>query len=159
MGQVREIQMTDTIQRSEAEAAPRRPRKRAGRLRTALFVVLLVVAGFIATGVLPVGEYLERGTAVDAAQLELDRLVAENDTLAADIDALYTEQEVERVAREQYGFVREGEIAYVVIPTETEGVAVEPSPTSAPVPPIETNSSFLQRVWDFVTGNDQPQDG
>jgi len=121
--------------------------------------VLLVVAGFIATGVLPVGEYLERGTAVDAAQLELDRLVAEIDTLAADIDALYTEQEVERVAREQYGFVREGEIAYVVIPTETEGVAVEPSPTSAPVPPIETNSSFLQRVWDFVTGNDQPQDG
>jgi cell division protein FtsB len=151
--------MTDTLERSEADVAPRRPRKRAGRLRTVLFVVLLVVAGFVATGVLPVREYLERGTTVDAAQLELDRLVTENGALAADIEALYTEQEVERIAREQYGFVREGEIAYVVIPPDTEGDVVESEPALTAVPVLEADRSFLQRIWDFVTGNDQAQDG
>jgi cell division protein FtsB len=151
--------MTDTLERPEADAAPRRPRRRAGRLRTVLFVVLLVVAGFVATGVLPVREYLERGAAVDAAQLELDELVAENNALADDIGALYTEQEVERVAREQYGFVREGEIAYVVIPPDTEGVVTDAGPVLAAVPVDVADRSFLQRIWDFVTGNDQTQDG
>jgi cell division protein FtsB len=151
--------MTDTLERSEADVAPRRPRKRAGRLRTVLFVVLLVVAGFVATGVLPVREYLERGTTVDAAQLELDRLVTENDALAADIEALYTEQEVERIAREQYGFVREGEIAYVVIPPDSECDVVESVPALTAVPVLDADRSFLQRMWDFVTGNDQAQDG
>ena len=75
-----------------------------------LFVVLLVIAGFIVTGVLPVGEYLERGTKVAVAQEELDSLVAENGALANDIEALFSEQEVERSAREQYGFVRRGEV-------------------------------------------------
>ena len=159
MGQVREIQMTDTLERSETERAPRRPRRRAGRLRSALFIVLLVVAGFVATGVLPVREYLERGVTVDAAHLELDTLIAENDVLADDINALYTEQEVERVAREQYGFVREGEVAYVVIPSEAEDVVVETAPASPPVPVVEVDRSFLQQIWDFVTGNDQAQDG
>lgn len=159
MGQVCEVQMTDTLERSEAEATRRRPRRRAGRIRTVLFVVLLVVAGFVATGVLPVREYLERGAVVESAQLELDTLIADNDALAADIEALYTEQEVERVAREQYGFVREGEIAYVVIPSDGGDVVTETTPVSDSVPVVETERSFLQRIWDFVTGNDQAQDG
>jgi cell division protein FtsB len=159
MGQVRKVQMTDTLERSEAEVTRRKPRRRAGRLRTVLFVVLLAVAGFVATGVLPVGDYLERGNAVEAAQLELDRLIAENDVLAADIDALYTEQEVERIAREQYGFVREGEVGYVVIPVEPTEAATEPAESLAPVPVVEVDRSFLRRIWDFVTGNDQAPDG
>ena len=163
MGQVRKVQMTDTLERSEADVAPRRPRRRTGRIRTVLFVVLLVIAGFVATGVLPVREYLERGSSVDAAQLELDALITENDALAADIEALYTEEEVERVAREQYGFVREGEIAYVVIPSDTQEIDAEPAPQATPTPvPVnaaENDRAFLQRIWDFVTGNDQAQDG
>lgn len=121
-----------------------------------LLTVLFVVAGFIATGVLPVREYLERGNTVDAAQLELDRLTAENQAMADDIDALYTEQEVERVAREQYGFVRPGEVGYVVITPEVDIVVSEPAPQ---VVAIAEDRSFLQRIWDFVTGNDQAHDG
>jgi cell division protein FtsB len=121
-----------------------------------LLTVLFVVAGFIATGVLPVREYLERGNTVDAAQLELDRLTAENQAMADDIDALYTEQEVERVAREQYGFVRPGEVGYVVITPEVDSVVSEPAP---PVATVVEDRSFLQRFWDFVTGNDQAHDG
>jgi cell division protein FtsB len=121
-----------------------------------LLTLLFVVAGFIATGVLPVREFLERGDTVDAAQLELDRLTAENQALADDIDALYTEQEVERVAREQYGFVRPGEVGYVVITPEVDGVVSEPAP---PVATVAQERSFFQRFWDFVTGNDQTDDG
>jgi len=148
--------MTDTLERSEAEAVPRRPNRRAGRLRFVLLIVVLVVAGFVATGVLPVREYLERRVDVDAARIELDRLTAENAALADDIDALYTEQEVERVAREQYGFVRPGEIGYVVAPSESEDV---PSESASPVARVTERRSFLQRIWDFVSGNDQARDG
>ncbi len=159
MGQVRQVQMTDTLDRSETDVAPRRPRRRAGRLRTVLFVVLLVIAGFIVTGVLPVGEYLERGTKVAEAQAELDRLVAENGALADDIEALYTEQEVERIAREQYGFVRRGEVSYVVIPSDDVADVAGSPADAAPVAVVEVDRSFLERIWDFITGNDQSQDG
>ncbi len=148
--------MTDTLERSEAEAAPRRPKRRSGRLRSALFIVALVIGGFVVTGVLPVREYLERGTQVDAARSELDQLKVENAALAEDIEALYTEQELERLAREQLGFVREGEIGYVVIPGES---TEDPSDPSPPVATIDDDRSFLQRVWDFVTGSDQTDDG
>ncbi|MCL1600579.1 MAG: septum formation initiator family protein [Actinomycetia bacterium] len=151
--------MTDTLDRSETDAAPRRPRRRTGRLRTVLFVVLLVIAGFIVTGVLPVADYLERGTKVAEAQAELDKLVAENGALADDIEALYTEQEVERIAREQYGFVREGEVSYVVIPSDDVEDVVGSPADAAPVAIVEVDRSFLERIWDFVTGNDQSKDG
>lgn len=147
--------MTDTLERPEAEASPYEPRGRPRRLRSALLIIVFVVAGFVVTGVLPVREYLERGNVVEAAQVELDQLSAQNAELADDIDALYTEQEVERVAREQYGFVRPGEIGYVVIPEQTEK---EPQPSVDPVPTVVEDPSFLQRIWDFVTGNDQRSD-
>ena len=151
--------MTHTLDRSETDAGPPKPGRRAGRFRTVLFVVLLVIAGFIVTGVLPVGEYLERETKVAEAQAELDALGAENGALADDIDALYTEQEVERIAREQYGFVRRGEVSYVVIPTDDVGEVAGSTADATPVPVVEVDRSFLERIWDFVTGNDQSQDG
>lgn len=132
------------------------PRRRTGRWRSVLFMVVFVVGGFVVTGVLPVREYLERGNAVEAAQIELDQLKSENSVLADDIVALHTEQEVERLAREQYGFVREGEVGYVVITPEGEEPVAEPAP---PVPPVAEKRSFLQRIWDFVTGNDQTRNG
>lgn len=153
--------MTDTLERPEVEAAPRKPRRRLRRLRSALLIIVFVIAGFIATGVLPVREYLERGTDVEAAQIELDRLVAENAALSDDIDAMYTEEELERLAREQYGFVREGETGYVVIPDEAQS-ATTPQTGSVPIDQVPTSAkdrSFFERIWDFVTGNDQTSDG
>ncbi|MFV1970647.1 MAG: septum formation initiator family protein [Acidimicrobiia bacterium] len=148
--------MTDTLERSESDVSRPRPRRRARRWRSVLLTVVFVIGGFVVTGVLPVREYLERGNDVEAARIELDRLRAENNVLADDIDALYTEQEVERIAREQYGFVREGEVGYVVITPEREEPVAEPAP---PVPSVTEERSFLQRIWDFVTGNDQTNDG
>ncbi len=148
--------MTDTLERPGSAVSAPPQRRRARPWRSVLLTVVFVVGGFVVTGVLPVREYLERGDDVEAAQIVLDRLKAENGALADDIDALYTEQEIERVAREQYGFVREGEVGYVVTTPEDLEPVTE---VVQPVPLVTEKRSFLQRLWDFVTGNDQPNNG
>ena len=121
-----------------------------------VFVALIVSVGLIAAGVLPVQQYLERETQVRDAQAELDRLVADNQVLSDEAAALLTEQEIERIAREQYGFVRPGEIGYVVITPDPD-----PSAAAEPVEPVVVvdDRNLWERIWDFVTGNDASVDG
>ena len=145
--------MTDTLERDVA--APKRP-KRRGRWRSMLFVTLLVSLGLVASGVLPVQQFLERETQVDAARAELDALLAENAELSGQADALLTDEEIERIAREQYGYVRPGEVGYVVITPEGEQL---PSAPPQPQPVERDDRSILERVWDFITGRDASADG
>jgi cell division protein FtsB len=147
--------MTDTLERTEQEQPPPKRRKRS-RWRAALFIVLLVSLGLVASGVLPLQQYFEREIQVIDAQERLAAVEAENEAIAADVDALQSDQEIERVAREQYGFVRPGEVGYVVIiPDAPEAEAETPAPVAA-----ETSSSgFLERVWRFLTGDDIAADG
>ncbi len=143
--------MTDTLVRDTPQ--PKRKRRRRGsRLRTLLFVVLLVALGLVATGVLPVQQYLERENQVVDAQARLDTLTQDNALMSDSAEAMLTDQEVERIAREQYGFVREGEIGYTVITSN-----VDESLNAAPVPveAVPDERGFMQRVWDFITGGDE----
>lgn len=121
-----------------------------------LFIALLVSLGLVATGVLPVQQYLERETQVDAAQERLDELTTANDVLADNSAALLTDQEIERIAREQYGYVRDGEIGYVVITPEDGSI---PTPAAAPEAAEPPRRSLLQRIVDFITGGDAASDG
>jgi len=151
--------MTDTITSPQLPQKPAKRRRRRSRFGSLFFIVVLVALGLVATGVLPVRDYLERGNDVNAAQVRLDELLTENAELAADVDALFSEQEVERIAREQYGFVRPGEIGYVVVmPDADDGLA----PAREPVEVPSDERSMLESIWDFVTGNDidsGPPDG
>jgi hypothetical protein len=107
--------------------------------------------------VLPLQQYLGRETQVNAAQEQLAGLEAANAAIAEDVDALLTDQEIERVAREQYGFVRPGEVGYVVITPEVdESISQRPAPE-----PVETPDppGFFARIWQFVTGGDVVDDG
>lgn len=146
--------MTSTIERDEATAPPVR---RRSRWRSMLVVTLLVSVGLVAAGVLPIQQYLERENEVQAARERLDALVDRNAALSGETEALLSEEEIERVAREQYGFVRPGEVGYVVIVPEADSAAsgsAEPEPE-----PAADDRSLLQRIWDFIAGNDQPVDG
>ncbi|NHZ70371.1 MAG: hypothetical protein GWP18_01885 [Proteobacteria bacterium] len=149
--------MTDTLappQQADKRQRRRAPRSRVGSL---IFVVLLIALGLVATGVLPVRDYLERENAVNAAQARLEVLQADNAELAADVDALFSEQEIERIAREQYGFVRPGEIGYVVL---TPDVPLDTVPSAEPAVVVTDDRSLLETIWDFITGNDiSPGDG
>ena len=66
--------MTDTLER-DVTSGKRAKRRRKSRWPTMLFVVLLVSLGLVATGVLPIQQYLERETQVNDAQQQLDALL------------------------------------------------------------------------------------
>lgn len=146
--------MTATLEREDPKA--QQPKRRS-RWRLMVFVTLLVTVGLVAAGVLPLQQYLERENQVHAAQDELDRLLEQNAQLSDDAQALLSDQEIERMAREQYGFVRPGEIGYIVVtPDGDEQIAT----AQAPPDPVEegVDRSLLQRIWDFITGNDVSAD-
>lgn len=148
--------MTDTLAPPKSHRRSRRVKRKRSRLGTAMFIVLLVALGLFATGVLPVRDFLERENAVNAANEQLAEITAANALLADDVEALYSEEEVERIAREQYGFVRPGEVGYVVVLPDdlaADVAAVEPEPV------VSDDRSILQMIWDFITGNDLAGDG
>jgi len=148
--------MTDTLAPRESQQRPASVKRKRSRLGTAMFIVLLVALGLVATGVLPVRDFLGRESAVNAARDELASITEENTRLNEDVNALYSQAEIERIAREQYGFVRPGEIGYVaVLPdrpvADTNGATAEPV--------AHDDRSLLQMIWDFITGNDIAGDG
>jgi hypothetical protein len=121
-----------------------------------LFFALLVSLGLVASGVLPIQQYLGREIQVIDAQQRLAALEARNGALASDVDALSTDQEIERVAREQYGFVRPGEVGYVVITPDGPAAEVQ---VPAPVGVESSSPGFFERIWRYLTGDDIAADG
>ena len=116
-------------------------------LVTLLF--LLIGAAFL-TQVVPYRQIIDSQRQVTTATQRLSTLESENEALQADLDALNTDEEIEKLAREKLGYVRPGETAYVVLdpPGSDEAEPVETSP--APV--IE--KTWVDRLWEFVTGED-----
>ncbi|MFO7292201.1 MAG: septum formation initiator family protein [Actinomycetes bacterium] len=113
-------------------------------------LTLLLVGLAVVTNVVPYRQIVEQNRQVAEAAAELAALREENALLAARRDALKTPVEIERLAREKLGYVRPGEIAYVVLDPPQA-----PTTTTVPVDdePIE-DESLLEEVWDFVTGAD-----
>ena len=122
------------------------------RPAVALFTLALLVVGMaVLTNVVPYRQIVDQSRQVEAAAAELDALQEENAMLTARRDALKTPVEIERLAREKLGYVRPGEVAYVVLeppalPTSTTTPVVEEEPVE--------DSTLLSAVWDFVTGAD-----
>ena len=124
--------------------------KNPGTLISVLLLILLGSA--FLTQVVPYRQIVDSQRQVAEAQAHLDALVAENDRLSADVAALETDAEIERLAREKLGYVRPGEVAYVVLdPSDTESAteAVAPEVEAEPV-----DRTWVEAVWDFLTGAD-----
>jgi hypothetical protein len=78
-------------------------------------------------------------------------LETDNARLQADVAALGTDAEIEKLAREKLGYVRPGEIAYIVLdPPGGERAPVAP-PVLSELPESQT---WVDQVWDFLTGAD-----
>lgn len=123
--------------------------RRPGVLIAAL-LILLVGAAFL-TQVVPYRQIIDSNKSVDAARAELANLETENAQLQLDIDALNSDSEIEKLAREKLGYVRPGEKAFVVV--EPPGSAEE-TVTSIPPEP-DSDQTWVDRFWSFVTGADQ----
>jgi cell division protein FtsB len=140
--------MTKTLERETAPA----PRKH--RWGWVLAVVLLSALALTVSGVFPFRQLIEQRRAVEENRQQLVALEDENLRLEEDVAALYTDEEIERVARDQYGLVRPGETGYVIVSPPDEI-----APEAEPVPVEVEHRPWWVRAWDWVTGNDLKQDG
>ena len=142
--------MTETLERTTKAAPPRRQ-----RWGWVLAVVLLGALALTVSGILPFRQLVSQQRQIERNQEQLAALERENDVLSEDIEMLGTDAEIERIAREQYGLVRPGEVAYVVVtPRETPTIATSPDPVVR-----SDERPWWQRVWDFITGDDISSDG
>ncbi len=124
--------------------------RRPGLLVVTL-LFLLIGAAFL-TQLVPYQQILDSQRQVNAAKAQLSALEEENELLQADVDALHTDAEVEKLAREKLGYVRPGEKAYIVLdPPGTDGKP--PPATNLDAFPEE--KTWVDKVWDFLTGADQ----
>ena len=81
--------------------------------RAVLGVVILAVFVF---GVFPTGSYVEQQKELNRAVVELDQLEAENRELDDRVERLESDEEIERVARQDFGMVRPFEESYLILP-------------------------------------------
>ena len=80
------------------------------------FVVFLIVAVF------PTRTYLAQRASTAEAETRLATVEEQNRRLEERIEALGTDEEVERLAREDYGLVMPGEEAYHILPPAEDPV-------------------------------------
>ena len=117
---------------------------------SSLLAVTLVV-GLVAAsaGVFPFRQIIAQQRSVDLAEAQLEALIAENRKLEQEIAALQSPQEVERLAREHFGLVMPGDIAYVAI--VPEGSVPDDGESE---PAFERSVPWWKSIWNFLTGED-----
>ena len=130
------------------------PGLRARALGTPLVSVLLLVAlAGVLTYVLPFRQIIAQRRAVELSERKLAVLREENARLEAEATALQTPTEVERIAREDYGLVRPGEVAYVVVTPRTTAGETAGAP-AARAEEQRAPPDWVNTIWDFLTGRD-----
>ena len=113
-------------------------------------VVVVVAASVLLTNVFPYRNILAQQQQVANAEAQLEMLRTENDRLETEAFALATDAEIERLARENLGYVRPGEHAYVVLEPATAAVTVPVEPVEVPAEP----DAWYEGLWNFLTGKD-----
>ena len=104
--------------------------KRRAVRRVGPFVAAVVLVGALFLAVFPTRTWLEQRRQRQAVAERVAVLEAQNRRLERRIRQLHTDQEIERLAREQYNLVRPGEEAYALLPA-----AERPAPTTTTTAP------------------------
>jgi len=123
--------------------------------RAALLAVIgvIVVAAVLLTNVLPIRSLMAEQRRVDQARDQLATIQQENAKLQAEADFLSSDAGVEMVARRDFGLVKPGDTAYVVVDPNDEGFT--PDVPTTTTPQIARQSTpWWQHIWDFLTGRD-----
>ena len=133
---------------------------RGGRTLSGLLALAaLVVVVVTAAGIFPFRQIIADHRSVTLAQDKLLAMRAENAHLEAVVAVLQTDEEVERLAREQFGLVRPGEIAFVVVAPQGEEEAVTAEPEPEPTLARPGEQPWWRDLWSFLTGGDLVHDG
>lgn len=116
-------------------------------------VAVLVAALSMFTNVVPFREIVAQNREVADTRSYLESLQEANEALEVRVEALNAPLEIERLAREQLGYVRPGETAFVVIePEPAEKVYVEDFEGDELTRPDP--EPWYLRLWEYVTGSD-----
>ena len=111
------------------------------------FVVSVIVVGVLFLAVFPTRTYVAQRGKLAATDKRVEVLSEQNERLAARVRKLNTDEEIERLAREQYSLVRPGEEAYAILPA--------PSAKAAPEAEVESekkdDDGFWGDLWDDIT--------
>lgn len=113
-------------------------------------LLLLVGVAVVFSNVFPFRQILAQQELVVQKEQTLAVLEAENARLTSAADYLQTDQGVEKIARQDFGYVRPGEVAFVVVAPPDEAEFVPP----AAEPIEELDRVWWQGIWDFLTGRD-----
>ena len=113
-------------------------------------LLLLVGVAVVFSNVFPFRQILAQQELVLQKEQTLAVLEAENARLTSAADYLQTDQGVEKIARQDFGYVRPGEVAFVVVAPPDEAEFVPP----AAEPIEELDRVWWQGIWDFLTGRD-----
>jgi cell division protein FtsB len=151
MGAVQGATVTDTLER-DTDAARVARRRRWGWV---LAVLLLGALALTVSGIFPFRQLVAQQRQIERATEQFETLSSENDRLEVEIAALQTDDEVERIARDQYGLVRPGEVGYVVVSPPQVDATLE----TVPVEESSDTRSWWVRLWDFITGSDLSDGG
>jgi cell division protein FtsB len=101
-------------------------------VRGALLSVVLL--GVLFAFVYPTQTFLDQHGQTTKARAQLDLLRAENAKLADASRKLHDDDEIARIARQQYGLVKPGETPYVILPAPTT-TTTTPAPAASSAKP------------------------
>ena len=116
------------------------------------FVVLVVLIGVLFVAVFPTRTWLAQKRETAAAAEQLAVLEQENERLEKRVEALQSDEEIERLAREQYNLVKPGEEAYALLPPGSSALAEEPVAAAGEDDDEDGDRNALESVWHFLTG-------
>jgi len=110
------VPVKPTAPRRERSHPSPRPLLKAltkGAARAVVGVVILAVFVF---GVFPTGSYVDQRNELKDAERELVELEADNADLEARVERLESDEEIERVAREEFDMQLPHEESYLILP-------------------------------------------
>ena len=87
-------------------------------------IVAISLFSLMLLGVIPVQEWFEVRDTKDELLVELSKVEELNESYRVSIDALKTDEEIERIARSEYNLVKPHEEAYYVVPVSSEDIKI-----------------------------------
>lgn len=86
--------------------------------------VVMVLLGLVVYVMLavPTRRYLEQRSEVGERRVQLDDIRERNSEMEDRLDRLDDPEEIQRIARREYGLVTDGEESYTILPTSTAGL-------------------------------------
>ena len=90
-------------------------------------VIAVATLAVVFVGIFPTRTYLDQRNDISQASAELAALEEANAEAEDRLERLDSDDEIERVAREQYGLVKPGEEVYRVLPEQQDPIAVPDS--------------------------------